>query len=171
MADQTHAIDQTVLDTKTDETGTVLAYEKGWYTIVLESGEETKRRGKDLEAVEDEETTGGTMAKKLSHYARGYVKTTNISGQTTRICGDQLSQELLSMDLVATYNFAASILGQTENDLRARYGHLNIGQQRMNLGNRIRGALRRIEEAGEDVTRYLDTALKSWRSEKATKAA
>lgn len=36
------------------------------------------------------------------------------------------------------YAAAADFLGVAEADLRAKYGHLNPGQQRMNLGNRMR---------------------------------
>lgn len=38
------------------------------------------------------------------------------------------------------YKVTAKHLGVTEKELKARYGHLNPGQQRMNCGNRLRGA-------------------------------
>lgn len=36
------------------------------------------------------------------------------------------------------YAAGAKYLGVEESSLRERYGHLNPGQQRMNIGNRLR---------------------------------
>jgi hypothetical protein len=41
------------------------------------------------------------------------------------------------------YAAAAKYLGVPEPELRAKYGHLNPGQQRMNCGNRMRGEAKR----------------------------
>ncbi|OPZ77058.1 MAG: hypothetical protein BWY79_01338 [Actinobacteria bacterium ADurb.Bin444] len=41
------------------------------------------------------------------------------------------------------YRLTAKHLGVKEADLRAKYGRLNPGQQRMNCGNRLRGAHKR----------------------------
>ena len=41
-------------------------------------------------------------------------------------------------DLESVYKAAARYLGTTVKDLKAKYGHLNPGQQRMNCGNKMR---------------------------------
>lgn len=51
---------------------------------------------------------------------------------------DELTKELRGMDLAEIYPLAAERLGVPEEALRAAYGHMNPGMQRMNLGNRIR---------------------------------
>jgi hypothetical protein len=35
----------------------------------------------------------------------------------------------------------------TSQDLQDKYAHLNVGQQRMNLGNRIRGSVNKMDKA------------------------
>lgn len=53
---------------------------------------------------------------------------------------DALTARLAGMALDGVYTAAAQELGVAEADLRAKYGHLNPGLQRMNLGNRLRTA-------------------------------
>ena len=52
--------------------------------------------------------------------------------------GDDLAMVLAGRGLDVIYSAAAVVLSTDEFELRQRYGHLNPGQQRMNLGNRIR---------------------------------
>ena len=52
--------------------------------------------------------------------------------------GDDLAVALAGHGLDVIYSAAAVVLSTDEPELRQRYGHLNPGQQRMNLGNRIR---------------------------------
>ena len=52
--------------------------------------------------------------------------------------GDDLAVALAGHGLDVIYSAAAVVLSTDESELRQRYGHLNPGQQRMNLGNRIR---------------------------------
>lgn len=63
---------------------------------------------------------------------------------------DQVALELRSRPLDEVYEFAANHLktyGITTSvaELKARYNKLNVGMQRMNLGNLIRGAGRKLE--------------------------
>lgn len=55
--------------------------------------------------------------------------------------GDEVAQLLRESDDI--YATAAKFLGIEAPDLRAKYGHLNPGQQRMNLGNRMRAYARK----------------------------
>lgn len=62
-------------------------------------------------------------------------------------CDDDVANLLAGKDLDKVYELTAKALtkagveGGTEPELRKRYKHLNVGMQRMNLGNRMRGAL------------------------------
>ncbi len=56
--------------------------------------------------------------------------------------GDIVANWLRPLDLPGAYALAAKKMSTTVKDLTARYGHLNPGQQRMNLGNRLRGYLK-----------------------------
>jgi hypothetical protein len=57
-----------------------------------------------------------------------------------RDIGDQVAEALRGKDLEQAYKIAAKWLGAGVNELKSKYGHLNPGQQRMNLGNRMRRA-------------------------------
>lgn len=63
--------------------------------------------------------------------------------------GDEIAKALRGKSLAENYKFAADRLGETETALRAKYAHLNPGQQRMCLGNRLRGAKRAEAEKPE----------------------
>lgn len=51
---------------------------------------------------------------------------------------DELALALQGLTLDEVYAIAAPALGSSEEELRTKYGHLNPGMQRMNLGNRMR---------------------------------
>jgi len=63
------------------------------------------------------------------------------SGNASVHCGDATAQKLLGKTLDEVYAIAAKITEEEESALREKYGHLNTGMQRMNLGNKIRGVL------------------------------
>lgn len=52
--------------------------------------------------------------------------------------GDTVAEMLRGKTLDDMYTLAARFLRVPEDELRTKYGHLNNGQQRMNLGNRMR---------------------------------
>lgn len=52
--------------------------------------------------------------------------------------GDTVAEMLRGKTLGGMYTLASRFLRVPEDELRAKYGHLNNGQQRMNLGNRMR---------------------------------
>lgn len=76
----------------------------------------------------------------LTKYVKGAAKTVN--GNKTHDTGDRTAERLRGMPIDAVYVEAAQVTGTPEGELRARYQSLNLGMQRMNLGNRIRAALR-----------------------------
>lgn len=56
-------------------------------------------------------------------------------------CADDVATMLRGKALDAVYALVAKKIGEPEKDLRAKYKQLNVGMQRMNLGNRLRGVL------------------------------
>lgn len=53
--------------------------------------------------------------------------------------GDDIGAMLQGKSLDEVYEIASKYLGVPEKELRAKYSHMNPGQQRMNCGNRMRG--------------------------------
>lgn len=79
-----------------------------------------------------------STAFNLDKYFVSDIKTP--TGRRTIDCADEVATALRGADIDAVYVNAAETLGVSVDELRTQYGHLNIGMQRMNLGNRIRGA-------------------------------
>lgn len=69
-----------------------------------------------------------------------YEPVKSAEGNSSLDCGDDLASKLRGVELEEVYSKAAKVLGESERSLRKRYSHLNVGMQRMNLGNRLRAA-------------------------------
>lgn len=82
----------------------------------------------------------GILEPNMSKYVRGLGVT--VHGNRTIDINDKVAQQLRGTDVKEMYQIAAKALGETARTLQKQYGHLNIGMQRMNLGNRMRKALR-----------------------------
>lgn len=80
------------------------------------------------------------LRQKAATYTRDKEHKTQ-SGNVSVHCNDETAQKLLGKTLDECYSIAAEIIEETEEELRAKYGHLNPGMARMNLGNKIRGVL------------------------------
>lgn len=83
-----------------------------------------------------------------------YQKSRSASGTVTRHNGDVVAAALAGLTLDEVYQLASEVVSTeakpfTVADLTAKYEHLNAGQQRMNLGNRIRGAVNKMNKAEE----------------------
>ena len=89
---------------------------------------------------------GVVKAEYLDHYTR----TTLVrDGDTIRSMdnNDPIAQALRAIDsLDEMYEYVAQQLQMDEVELRQKYGHLNSGMQRMNLGNRLRAAARKAAQ-------------------------
>lgn len=72
----------------------------------------------------------------LSHYA----KVKSASGNASLDNGDDVAKKLRGAELDDVYKAASKLLKEPVPALKAKYKHLNPGMQRMNLGNRMRGA-------------------------------
>lgn len=166
---------QVAVDFEKDGTFTIaelVTVNGGWVTVKVNDEERKVRKGQvawdddgdpDPEAVEalieddlddDEEPRGGDV------FPRGiretYVKGKTESGRSFIDCGDALAQELRDASLEEVALRAQQVLGQrtaagwiafyTTDREAAGKNPLNPGMVRMNLGNRIRAAIKRQEE-------------------------
>ena len=83
----------------------------------------------------------------LSRYYVSDIKTP--TGRRTIDCADDVASRLRGLPIEQVYAEAAAALETTVEALQATYSHLNVGMQRMNLGNRIRGAAAAKEQAAK----------------------
>lgn len=70
-----------------------------------------------------------------------YRVVVSASGNTSLDNGDPVAEKLRGKTLDEVYAIAAKYTNEAAETLRKRYSHLNPGMQRMNLGNKIRGAM------------------------------
>lgn len=87
----------------------------------------------------------------LTKYTKHDTKTT--SGRRCIDIADEVADLLRGEDLESVYKIGARKLSELGSkvkvaDLQAQYEHLNPGMQRMNIGNRLRAAIRKFEEEG-----------------------
>jgi molybdopterin converting factor small subunit len=95
-------------------------------------------------------TTGSVIP---AHYRAEYAKTKievavvgedgkkSKKAKTVVDNGDEVAALLRGKDLDSVYALVAKRTGVATTDLQKRYSHLNVGMQRMNLGNKLRAAL------------------------------
>jgi hypothetical protein len=89
------------------------------------------------------ERLNGVVESLYLQFYQGYT-TTRKDGTKVRSMdkGDSVAQSLRGLSIEDVYKQAAKITHIGVLDLQARFGHLNPGMQRMNLGNMIRKAMR-----------------------------
>lgn len=78
-----------------------------------------------------------------------YQKAKSASGNVSRNNGDAVATALAGQPLENVYGIASEMCDTAKEDLEQKYAHLNPGQQRMNLGNKIRGAVNRMDKKAE----------------------
>lgn len=72
-----------------------------------------------------------------------YHAVKSAGGNSSLDCGDSVAKDLRGKELDDVYKEYAKVFGREEAAaMRKRYGKLNVGMQRMNLGNRLRAAVR-----------------------------
>jgi hypothetical protein len=127
---------------------TIIEKNGGWTTVEFQDGMQRKVRNGDLREILDEKVEY-TLAEALAeektrkcvnttYNPDHYVKAKSINGHATLHNGDEFALQLAEMTLMEIYSYASLRLGVSVDDLQTKYGHLNKGMQRMNLGNRLR---------------------------------
>lgn len=120
--------------------GVVQSTKTGWFTIVMDNGDTIKARAKDLSSI-DAVKAGYVKAGICTYDPARYTKHDDVrteSGRKSFDTGDSIATKLRGKTLEEVYAIAAKGLGESIKDLAAKYSHLNPGQQRMCLGNRLR---------------------------------
>ena len=116
------------------ETFIIKAVARGWVTL----NDGSKHRAKDLEPLEQGAPSAKgkfgsvippAVKRTYSKYKRGKSKSVDNA--------DPVAVMLRTMELAKIYKLAEACSGE---QLIGRYDHLNVGMQRMNLGNRIRSS-------------------------------
>ena len=146
--------------------GNIRAYDRDTITIAvigLECQDITLPRGDVIKATK-EEIEEAIAAEDAAVAALAEMEASPFARLTKATCdvylrgdkksydnGDEIAQFLRPRALIDVYVSAACLLREDVVFLRQRYAHLNPGQQRMNLGNRIRGAARKAIAAGSTV--------------------
>jgi len=96
-------------------------------------------------AKEDE----GTKEVRIKPDLEKYVNGVSGSGKKTKNCGDAIAEALDGFTVEEIRAVASKMTDTTQKDLEAKYEHLNVGMQIMNLRNRIRGAVNKLDKAHE----------------------
>lgn len=145
---------------KTGRPVQVLAVNRGWVKIRQHDKKELSVRSTEIQNVRQSEELPKKVVrekKEIDINARknGVVDSLYLPQyQSTRLtrkdgtlkraldCGDEVAAKLRALDIDEVYDFAARLCKVSEKGLRDKYDHLNVGMQRMNLGNMIRKAMR-----------------------------
>ncbi len=127
----------------------------GGWTTVLDENKPKKVRNSELSLPEGVAVETGPDDRLVKADLNKYEVSAEVRtacGRRAVDSGDEIAAELRGMAIEDVYHEAADRLGTTVADLQEKYGHLNIGMQRMNLGNRIRGAIRRRNQKAADAS-------------------
>jgi colicin import membrane protein len=93
--------------------------------------------------------TTSTSEVRIKPDLTNYVKGVSGTGKKTMRINDATAIALEGLNIEEVYAVASGLLDVKVPKLQAKYGHLNVGMQRMNLGNRIRGAVTKQDKAHE----------------------
>jgi len=122
---------------------------RGWATVTYVDGTTKKLRGVELDNAKLE-------IRMTEFKVEGEVVVDNDDAKTRRIgnrrvdvskyertkksmdCADPVALSLRGSTLDDVYAIASEATGYPVDELRQKYAHLNLGMQRMNLGNLIR---------------------------------
>lgn len=119
----------------------------GWATVVYEDGTAKKMRSTQLEmakaafalqtpAPAAEDGAESMRARKIGNRRADVSKYERVNGSMD--CADPVAKALRGMPIQEVYIQAAISTGYPAEELIQKYGHLNLGMQRMCLGNLIR---------------------------------
>lgn len=132
-------------------TATVISVKGRWVKVQFDHDNSEKNVGfKDVTPIVEVAAEKTKKNGVVDYAARARYTTTRMDGLLIVDNGDDVAQMLRGMELDDVFEMASKKLNVEENELRAKYGHLNAGMQRMNLGNRIRKAFRDADKAYHD---------------------
>lgn len=134
--------------------------DRGWSYVEFPSGMQRNVRTKELieikdpvqtvtlqEALQEElamsentpaMTSGNRSVKNSTYNVSKYVRTKSSSGNMTLHNGDNVAEQLVGLNIEQVYDHVSRVMEVDINELKDKYAHLNVGMQRMNLGNRLR---------------------------------
>jgi hypothetical protein len=84
-----------------------------------------------------------SMGEILAKYRPGYVVSITPNGRKSRCNGDKVAEALEGFEPAQIIAAAEKLLNFKKGELLERYAGMNQGQARMNVGNRLRGAVKR----------------------------
>ena len=102
-------------------------------------------------AVENENATEDAKTK-ITVDKDKYQESRTSSGSKSLSNGDNVALALEGMTADEVYQVADSLI--PENDFRDKYKHLNVGMQRMNVGNRIRGFVNKRDKENQVIVDF-----------------
>lgn len=79
---------------------------------------------------------------QLKDYKKQYQRVKSANGSVSQDNGDPVADMLRGKTLDECYSIASEHLNSSVKNLAIKYGHLNPGQQRMCLGNRLRSVVK-----------------------------
>lgn len=123
---------------------------RGWATVTFEDGTTKKMRGVELDNAKfkfaaaqsglaidgDPVVESDTKTRKIGNRTVDVSKYERTKGSMD--CADPVALSLRGSTLDDVYAIASEATGYPVDELRQKYAHLNLGMQRMNLGNLIR---------------------------------
>jgi len=104
----------------------------------------------------EEEAEVKSMSSTMLKYRTKYEPSLSASGRKSLNSGDEIAHLLSGLEPRAVISAAERLLGLEVNTLWDKYANLNLGQQRMNAGNRIRGAVKRGDATVKDVEKAIE---------------
>jgi len=107
-------------------------------TVECGDGEIIKVGKTKIELLEEPINEALTTAAKGRKSRHHYKECRAYSGRKSLDNGDKTALSLRGKELGEVYEIASEILEESVEVLMSKYSHLNPGQQRMCLGNRIR---------------------------------
>jgi hypothetical protein len=117
---------------------------------VVDSDDDQIENDNIRQSEDDTEIVGSMPRLREPEYRAKLVKVTTAAGGKSLCNGDPIALQLQGKSLDEVYEVGALFLEVTVDALKEKYSHLNPGQQRMNIGNRMRGLIKkRDREAAE----------------------
>ncbi len=109
----------------------------------------------ELHKKTEDETEVKSMSNTMQKYRTKYEPSLSASGRKSLNTGDEIAHLLAGMEPKAVIAATELLLNLKTNELWDKYSSLNAGQQRMNAGNKIRGATKRGELTVAQVKKVL----------------